>query len=216
MGVVSEIIPTFTQRRIYGYKAIVFSSLAIAGVGYLVWGHHMFTSGISVTARWLFSLLTFVVAVPSAIKVFNWVSTMYKGSINMQPPFLYVLGFIFLFMIGGMTGLINGALATDIQVHDTSFVVAHFHYIIFGGMGFAFFAALHYWFPKIYGRMYNIKQANIAFVIIFVAFNFLYFRNLFLDYGNAKKILRLFATISGLTCGSTLGGYVLAIGLISR
>ena len=131
------------------------SSLAIALVGYLVWGHHMYTSGMSITARWVFSFLTFIVAVPSAIKVFNWIATMYKGSIMIKPPFLYTLAFIFLFMIGGLTGLVLGALATDVQVHDTSFVVAHFHYIIFGGMGFAFFAAIHYWFPKMYGKMYN-------------------------------------------------------------
>jgi len=139
LGVISEIIPTFTQKKIYGYKAIALSSLAIAGVGFLVWGHHMFTSGMSDQARWFFSLLTFLVAVPSAIKVFNWLATMYKGSIDMKPPFLYALAFIFLFTIGGTTGLLLGSVATNVQVHDTAFVVAHFHYIIFGGMGFAFF-----------------------------------------------------------------------------
>ena len=143
LGVISEIIPTFTQKKIYGYKAIALSSLAIAGVGFLVWGHHMFTSGMSDQARWFFSLLTFLVAVPSAIKVFNWLATMYKGSIDMKPPFLYALAFIFLFTIGGTTGLLLGSVATNVQVHDTAFVVAHFHYIIFGGMGFAFFAAIH-------------------------------------------------------------------------
>ncbi len=175
MGVITEIIPTFCQRRIYGYRAIAFSSLAIAGVGYLVWGHHMFTSGMSNTAVWFFSLLTFLVAVPSAIKVFNWLATMYKGSIDLKPPLLYALSFIFLFSIGGLTGLALGSLATNVQVHDTSFVVAHFHYIVFGGMGFAFFAAIHYWFPKIYGKMYNFKRANIAWAIQFIGFNVLYF-----------------------------------------
>lgn len=175
MGVITEIIPTMSQRKVFGYKAIAISSLAIAFVGYLVWGHHMYASGMSVTARWVFSLLTFIVAVPSAIKVFNWTATMYKGSIDLKPPMLYTLAFMFLFMIGGLTGLILGSLATDVHVTDTSFVVAHFHYIIFGGMGFAFFAAIHYWFPKIYGRMYNIKWANIAWVILFAGFNVLYF-----------------------------------------
>lgn len=175
MGVVTEIIPTFCQRRIFGYKAIVVSSLAIASVGYLVWGHHMYTSGMSDTSRWIFSLLTFIVAIPSAIKVFNWITTMYRGSINMKTPFIYTVAFLFLFMVGGLTGLILGSLATDVHVHDTSFVVAHFHYIIFGGVGFAFFAAIYYWFPKIYGKMYDERGAKIACYTLFVGFNVLYF-----------------------------------------
>lgn len=174
MGAITEIIPTFCQRKVYGYKAIVFSSLGIAGVGYLVWGHHMYTSGMSDTALWLFSLLTFIVAVPSAIKMFNWLATMFKGSIYLAPPFVFALLFMFNFMIGGLTGLVLGALATNVHVHDTAFVVAHFHYIIFGGMGFAFIAALHYWFPKIYGRMYNLKLANIYAIIFFIGFTLLY------------------------------------------
>lgn len=174
MGVITEIIPTMCQRKIFGYKAIAISSLAIAGVGYLVWGHHMFTSGMSDTSRWIFSLLTFLVAIPSAIKVFNWVATMYKGSIDLRAPMLYVFAFLFLFMIGGLTGLILGSLATNVHVHDTSFVVAHFHYIIFGGMGFAFFAAIHYWFPKIYGKMYNLRFANWTLGVLLVGFNMLY------------------------------------------
>jgi len=125
MGVVSEIIPTFSRRTIFGYKQIAYSSLAIAFVGYLVWAHHMFTSGMSDTSRWIFSLLTFIVALPSGVKIFNWVATMYKGSIDPQVPFLWVMSFIFLFSIGGLTGLVVGALATDVHLHDTYFVVAH-------------------------------------------------------------------------------------------
>lgn len=170
MGVISEIIPVFTRRRIFGYKAIAFSSLAIAFVGYLVWGHHMFTSGMSGPARIIFSILTFFVAIPSAIKIFNWIATLYKGAIDLQPPLLYALGFIFLFLIGGLTGLVNGALATNTHIHDTQFIVGHFHYVMFGGTGFGFFAAMHYWFPKMYGRMYNIKRAKIAFWVSFVGF----------------------------------------------
>jgi cytochrome c oxidase subunit 1 len=175
MGVVTEIFPTFSQKPVFGYGAIAISSLAIAFVGYFVWGHHMFTSGISYWSRWFFSFLTFIVAVPSAIKVFNWVSTMYGGSIDMKPPLLYAISFIFLFMIGGFTGLTLGSLATNIQLHDTAFIVAHFHYIIFGGMGFAFFAGIHYWYPKIYGRMYSNRWAYIGWGFLFTGFNLLYF-----------------------------------------
>lgn len=215
MGVISEIIPTFCQRRIYGYKAIALSSLAIAGVGFLVWGHHMYTSGMSEQARWFFSLLTFIVAVPSAIKVFNWISTMYKGSIDVKPPFLFALAFIFLFIIGGTTGLILGSVATDVQVHDTAFVVAHFHYIIFGGMGYAFFAAIHYWLPKMYGRMYNFKTAYWAWGIMFVGFNLLYFPQFIIGIqGMPRRYFDYLPQFQPAQIISTVGGFVLATGLV--
>ena len=170
MGVISEIIPVFSRKSIFGYKAIVFSSLAIAVAGSLVWAHHMYTSGMSDTAVFVFSLLTFVVAIPSAIKVFSWVATLYKGSIQMTPPFFLALCFIYLFSVGGLTGLLLGSVGTDIHVHDTHFVVSHFHFTMFGGAGIAFFAALHYWWPKMFGRMYDFKKAYISSILVTAGF----------------------------------------------
>jgi cytochrome c oxidase subunit 1 len=215
MGIVTEIFPTFSQKPVFGYSAILFSSLAIAFVGYFVWGHHMFTSGTSYGARWFFSFLTFIVAVPSAIKVFNWISTMYGGSIDLKPPLLYAISFIFLFMIGGFTGLTLGALATNVQLHATSFVVAHFHYIIFGGMGFAFFAGIHYWYPKMFGRMYNNKLANIAWCILFTGFNLLYFPLFIIGIQGMPR--RYFDYLPQFETGhvlSTIGAFILFAGLI--
>ena len=180
MGAITEIIPTFAHRTIFGYRFIAYSSIAIAALGSLVWAHHMFTSGISDMASFVFSLLTFLVAIPSAIKVFNWVSTLYKGSIDFQPPMLYALTFIFLFSIGGLTGIMQGALAVNVHLHDTYFIVGHFHYVMFGGTGFAFFASLLYWFPKMFGKMYNRRVATLAWFPMFIGFNMLYFTMLVL------------------------------------
>ncbi len=214
-GIVSEILPTFTQRTIFGYKAIAFSSLAIAFVGYFVWGHHMFTAGMSGPARIIFSVMTFLVAIPTAIKVFNWVATLYKGSIDLQPPLLYMLGFIFQFMVGGLSGLVLGALATDIYLHDTYFVVGHFHYVMFGGTGFAFFGALHYWYPKIWGKMYNIKIANIAFAIFFVGFNMLYFPMMIAGLmGMPRRYYDYLPEFHLPNMISTFGSWVLVTGLL--
>lgn len=174
MGVVSELIPTFSRKHIFGYKFIAYSSLAIAILGFLVWGHHMFTSGQSVMASFIFSLLTFSVSIPSAIKVFNWLATMYKGSISLQTPMLYALMFIFIFGIGGLTGLFLATLATDVHLHDTYFVVAHFHYVMVGAM-IAFVGAIHYWWPKMFGVLYSEFWGRTAAWMLFIGFNLTFF-----------------------------------------
>ena len=215
MGVISEVIPVFARKRIFGYKAIAFSSIAIASVGSLVWGHHMFVSGQSDLASLIFSLLTFLVAVPSAIKVFNWVATLYKGSIELKPPLLFTLTFIFLFSIGGLTGLIQGALAVNMHLHDTYWVVGHFHYIIFGGMGFGFLAAIHYWFPKMFGKMYNWKRAAWGWFILFIGFNVLYFPMLILGWeGMPRRYYDYPPQFHTLHLISTIGSWILIAGLI--
>jgi cytochrome c oxidase subunit 1 len=215
MGVISEIIPVFSRRTIFGYKFIAYSSLAIAIFGSLVWAHHMFTVGMSYVAMFVFSLLTFLVAIPSAVKVFNWVATLYKGSIQLDPPMLYALGFIFLFTIGGFTGMIQGALSVNIHIHDTSFIVAHFHYVMFGGTGFGIFAALHYWFPKMFGKKYNLKKAAIGFWFLFIGFNILYFPMFIMGWlGMPRRYYDYLPEFYTYHFISTVGSWILIIGLI--
>ena len=191
------------------------SALAIAIVGYAVWGHHMFTSGMSDTARVIFSFITFLVAVPSGVKIFNWVATLYKGSISIDAPLLFALSFIFLFSIGGLTGLIIGSLAPNLHLHGTYFIVGHFHYVMFGGAGFSILAGLHYWFPKITGRMYSERYARLGWLILFVGFNILYFSMFVLGYQGMPR--RYFDYPPQYHTGhvvSTMGSWFLALGLV--
>lgn len=215
MGIISEIIPTAAQRTIFGYKAIAFSSMAIAFLGYFVWGHHMFTSGMSGEARVIFSFITFLVAIPTAIKVFNWIATLYKGSIHITPNLLWATAFIFNFLIGGLTGLINGALAADVHVHDTTYIVAHFHYTMFGGTIFVFLGALHYWFPKIWGRMYNQKIAYWALGFTFVGFNVLYGAMLTVGVkGMPRRYYDYLPEFENLNKIATVGSWVMIFGIL--
>jgi cytochrome c oxidase subunit 1 len=171
MGVVSELVQAGTRKNIFGYTFVAFSSLAIAIIGFLVWGHHLFVAGQSTYAGLVFSIISFFVAIPSAVKVFNWTATMYKGSVSWDAPMLYAYGFIGLFTIGGLTGLFLATLGMDIHVHDTYFIIAHFHYVMVGGAIFGYLGGLHYWWPKITGRMYPEALARFAALIIFVGFN---------------------------------------------
>jgi cytochrome c oxidase subunit I len=182
MGVVSELICAFSRKRVFGYHFVAFSSLAIALLGFLVWGHHMFVSSQSVFAGMIFSFLSFLVAVPSAIKVFNWTATLYRGSIALDTPMLYAIGFVGLFTIGGMTGLFLATLGVDVHVHDTYFVIAHFHYIMVGGMVMAFMGGLHFWWPKISGRMYPELLGKMTAVVTFLGFNLTFFPQFILGY----------------------------------
>lgn len=175
MGVISELISCFSRRRVYGYRFIAFSSMLIGAFGFMVWGHHLFISGQSVYAGIVFSLISFLVAIPSAIKVFNWTATLYKGSVSLRSPMLYALGFVGLFTLGGLTGLFLACIALDVHVTDTYFVVAHFHYIMVGGTILAYLGGIHYWWPKMTGREYSEIWAKLSAIIIFVGFNLTFF-----------------------------------------
>jgi cytochrome c oxidase subunit I len=187
MGVASEIIPCFARRPVFGYRFMTYAILAIAIIGFLVWGHHMFVSGQSIYAGMVFSLLSFLVAIPSAIKVFNWTATLYKGSIRFSAPMLYALGFVGLFTIGGLTGLFLAALALDVHLSDTYFVVAHFHYIMVGGSVMAYLGGIHFWWPKITGRMYSETWGKVAALIIFAGFNLTFFPQYLLGYAGMPR-----------------------------
>jgi cytochrome c oxidase subunit 1 len=215
MGVISELISVFSQKSIFGYKFIAFSSVAIALLGFLVWGHHMFTSGQSSMASVIFSALTFSVAIPSAIKVFNWLSTLYKGSISLTTPMCYALAFLFLFTIGGLTGLFLGALATDIHLHDTYFVVAHFHYVMMGGTLIAFMGGLHYWWPKMFGRMYSETWGRIGCFLVFMGFNLTFLPQFVLGTrGMPRRYYDYLPEFEGLHRLSTYGAYLLGLGFM--
>jgi cytochrome c oxidase subunit I len=215
MAVVSELVTTHTHRRIFGYSFVALSSVAIAVLGFLVWGHHMFVSGQSQYASMMFSVLSMLVAIPSAIKVFNWTATLYKGSVSLDAPMLYALGFIGLFTMGGLTGLFLATLAIDIHVHDTYFIVAHFHYIMVGGAVMAYLGGIHNWWPKISGRHYPEMWARVAAVTIFVGFNLTFFPQFILGYVGMPRRYHAYAEeFQVLNVMSTAGASILAIGYV--
>jgi cytochrome c oxidase subunit 1 len=215
MAVVSELIATFSRRAIFGYFAIAMSSLGLALVGFLVWAHHMFTAGISEFAAMLFSALTFLVAIPSGVKVFNWTATLYKGSIWLTTPMLYAIAFLIQFTIGGLTGLFLGTLATDIHLHDTYFVVAHFHYVMMGSTVMAFLGGLLYWWPKIAGKMYDETLAKVSFAFVFVGFNATFLVQFIMgSRGMPRRYYDYLPEFRPYHAFSTVGSWILGVGFI--
>ncbi len=215
MAVVSELISAFARKRIFGYHFVAFASIGIAVLGFLVWGHHMFVSSQSVYAGTIFSLLTMLVAIPSAIKVFNWSFTLYQGSVSFETPMLYALGFIGLFTIGGLTGVFLGTLGFDVHVHDTYFVVAHFHYVMVGGAIMGYLGGLHFWWPKITGRLYSAFWSKIAALLIFVGFNLTFFPQFLLGYmGMPRRYHEYPPEFQVLNVLSSAGASVLGLGFL--
>jgi cytochrome c oxidase subunit 1 len=214
-GIISELVTVHSRKPLFGYKLIAFSSLAIAIISFLVWGHHMFTSGQSTYAMFAFSFLTFFVAIPTAIKEFSWVATVWRGSVALNSPMLYTLAFLIIFAIGGLTGVILGALNVDLHLHDTYFVVAHFHYVMMGSIALAFFAGLHHWWPKMFGKMYNEFLAKIAAVTIFIGFNATFLPQFVMgSRGMPRRYATYVPEYAPYHQASTIGAMVLGAGVL--
>lgn len=215
MGVISELIPAFSRKHVFGYEFVAFASVSIAILGFLVWAHHMFVAGVSIYGGMVFSILSFMVAIPSAIKVFNWTATLYKGSIQLDTPMLYALGFIGLFTIGGLTGLFLATLGIDMHVHDTYFVIAHFHFIMVGGAVMAYMGGLHFWWPKMTGKLYPEWWGRAAAVILFFGFNLTFFPQFLLGYlGMPRRYYAYAPEFQVYNVMSSAGASILAVGYL--
>jgi cytochrome c oxidase subunit I len=215
MGVISELIAAFSRKRVFGYSAVAFASMAIALISFFVWGHHMFVSGQSVYAGLVFSALSYAVAIPSALKIFNWTATLYQGSISYEAPMLYALGFIGLFTMGGLTGLFLAAISVDVHVHDTYFVIAHFHYIMVGGTVMAYLGGIHFWWPKITGKLYPDVWARLAAFTIFIGFNLTFFPQYILGYlGMPRRYAMYPPQFQTLNVLSSAGASILGVGYL--
>jgi cytochrome c oxidase subunit 1 len=215
MAIVSELMATFSRKKIFGYTLVAYSSVAIALFGFLVWGHHMFTSGQSAWAGLVFMTLTFSIAIPSAIKVFNWLSTMYKGSVRLTTPMWYALGFLWMFTIGGLTGMFLGSMGVDVHLHDTYFIVAHFHYVMVGSIMLAFFGGLHYWWPKMFGKMYNEALGKLGAALIFLGFNVTFFPQFIMGTrGMPRRYATYLPEFEAMHQVSTVGAMILGTGVL--
>lgn len=215
MAIISELVTTFSQKKIFGYRLIAYSSIAIALISFLVWGHHLFASGQSPLVNMIFSALTFLVAIPSGIKIFNWLATLFRGSISFATPMLYALSFLFLFTIGGLTGVFLGVLSVDIHLHDTYFVVAHFHYVMVGGTFMAFIGGVYYWWPKMFGKMYNERLGALGAWLIFAGFNVTFFVQFFMgSQGMPRRYYSYLEQFQTLHRVSTFGSYLLGLGFL--
>jgi cytochrome c oxidase subunit I len=213
MAIISELIPTFSRKTMFGYRAVAYSSVSLALLSFIVWGHHMFVAGQSQLATVVFSALTFLVAIPSGVKMFNWLGTMYKGNISLETPMCYAISFLLLFAIGGLTGIFLGALAVDIHLTDTYFVVAHFHYVMMGGTVIAFVGGLHYWWPKMTGRMYNETWGRIACVLVFIGFNMTFLTQFFMgSLGMPRRYFNYLPMYHPYHVVSTVGSWIIGLG----
>ncbi len=214
MAIISELIPTFSRKTMFGYRAVAYSSVSLALLSFIVWGHHLFVAGQSQLANVIFSALTFLVAIPSGVKMFNWLGTMYKGNISLETPMMYAISFLLLFAIGGLTGIFLGTLSTDVHLTDTYFVVAHFHYVMMGGTVIAFIGGLHYWWPKMTGRMYKEFWGQVGAVIVFIGFNMTFLTQFFLgSQGMPRRYYNYLDQYQPLHAFSTVGSWVLGLGL---
>jgi cytochrome c oxidase subunit 1 len=215
MGIISELVATFTRKAIFGYRAVAMSSIGLALLSFVVWGHHLFVSGQSEFATIVFSCLTFLVAIPSAIKIINWTMTLYDSSIDLKTPMLYALSFIWMFTIGGLTGVYLGVLSIDVHLHDTYFVVAHFHYVMMGGTVMGFLGGLWYWWPKITGKMYDEKMARISWALVFIGFNATFFVQFIMGgRGMPRRYYNYLDQFQKFHVFSTVGSWILAAGFL--